>query len=709
MEKPVGMDVDTAAAAAAAEGAAAPAAGSGPLKRRLTEESSRIFRVRDHGESTGIQAPGEVPLSQVQEEVFQSRARQPGNAANTGQYPITATQVGMPFLGDAVNYEGKKEDEAETEGKLRDLYRVHEADDDDDGIDLSFKENPNRPILLGNHIWEPDPNAPVPPLPAAAAAANPARKPPKKFRTWGDSAKQNIKARQRMAEIFILLNEILSISGQNLETIVAITLLLCYGLKFFKHIIDKLNHYKDIPVKLSGSPDISPAKFGGKWTGGFNDVDKVVIQSADELMDQYAAQLKSQPSLPAAINSFTESPEGLESLVGELEGIEQQCRYFESRGPSQLLEILMEGLVTPNKGRTPATSRDPNILKTNYNVNIGKGISHLEAIKSAGDSREITPFDILTDEIRLGNAAAGGGGASQLLSILVTRIQKAEQGGFNLSREIIKSFLLSKMLVVAPSELISGLEETMGREERVEQDKLKREERRMPSAKYDQLFPVELGKKTSKLLNKNKAFRDELLRNYSDGKLTRDQLIDELRSIKGFTELYDEEQDQKMKEAEQRIGAQRRAMALMNLGYMGETPPGGANEFLRKKGEGWSMEDLMAQRLHLLGEEAAKAKRARDETQTEESEGKIQKRKSGDKSGAKKKKKKKPIQTKKQKKKPSKRETMAQRSRRLRKQRESRKRKQKKNEKKSKKKNRTNRKRNDRVIRMGDSLEIHYN
>jgi hypothetical protein len=75
----------------------------------------------------------------------------------------------------------------------------------------------------------------------------------------------------------------------------------------------------------------------------------------------------------------------------------------------------------------------------------------------------------------------------------------------------------------------------------------------------------------------------------------------------------------------------------------------------------------------------------------------------------KKKKKKKPIQTKKQKKKPSKRETKAQRSRRLRKQRESRKRKQKKNEKKSKKKNRTNRKKNDRTIRIGDSVEIHYN
>lgn len=74
----------------------------------------------------------------------------------------------------------------------------------------------------------------------------------------------------------------------------------------------------------------------------------------------------------------------------------------------------------------------------------------------------------------------------------------------------------------------------------------------------------------------------------------------------------------------------------------------------------------------------------------------------------KKKKKKKPIQTKKQKK-PSKRETKAQRSRRLRKQRESRKRKQKKNEKKSKKKNRTNRKKNDRTIRIGDSVEIHYN
>lgn len=74
----------------------------------------------------------------------------------------------------------------------------------------------------------------------------------------------------------------------------------------------------------------------------------------------------------------------------------------------------------------------------------------------------------------------------------------------------------------------------------------------------------------------------------------------------------------------------------------------------------------------------------------------------------KKKKKKKPIQTKKQKK-PSKRETKAQRSRRLRKQRESRKRKQKKNEKKSKKRNRTNRKKNDRTIRIGDSVEIHYN
>jgi hypothetical protein len=72
------------------------------------------------------------------------------------------------------------------------------------------------------------------------------------------------------------------------------------------------------------------------------------------------------------------------------------------------------------------------------------------------------------------------------------------------------------------------------------------------------------------------------------------------------------------------------------------------------------------------------------------------------------KKKKKPILTKKQKK-PSKGETKAQRSRRLRKQRESRRKKRKKIEKDSKKKNRTNRKKKDRVIKIGDSVEIHYN
>ena len=63
---------------------------------------------------------------------------------------------------------------------------------------------------------------------------------------------------------------------------------------------------------------------------------------------------------------------------------------------------------------------------------------------------------------------------------------------------------------------------------------------------------------------------------------------------------------------------------------------------------------------------------------------------------------------KKKRKKPSKKETMAQRSRRLKKQRESRKRKKKKKERKSKKRNRTNKK-NDRTIRIGDSVEIHYN
>lgn len=69
--------------------------------------------------------------------------------------------------------------------------------------------------------------------------------------------------------------------------------------------------------------------------------------------------------------------------------------------------------------------------------------------------------------------------------------------------------------------------------------------------------------------------------------------------------------------------------------------------------------------------------------------------------------KKKPVQTKKRKK-SSKRETKAERTRRLRKKRESRKKKQVKKEKKSKKRNRTNRTR-DRVIRIGDSVEIHYN
>lgn len=64
---------------------------------------------------------------------------------------------------------------------------------------------------------------------------------------------------------------------------------------------------------------------------------------------------------------------------------------------------------------------------------------------------------------------------------------------------------------------------------------------------------------------------------------------------------------------------------------------------------------------------------------------------------------------KKKQKKPSKRETKAQKSGRLRKQRESRRKKRKKIEKESKKKNRTNRKKKDRVIRIGDSVEIHYN
>ena len=73
------------------------------------------------------------------------------------------------------------------------------------------------------------------------------------------------------------------------------------------------------------------------------------------------------------------------------------------------------------------------------------------------------------------------------------------------------------------------------------------------------------------------------------------------------------------------------------------------------------------------------------------------------------KKKKKPIRTEKRKK-PSKKETKAQRERRLRKRKESRRKERQKKEKKSKKKNRTNRnKRKDRTIRIGDSVEIHYN
>ena len=75
----------------------------------------------------------------------------------------------------------------------------------------------------------------------------------------------------------------------------------------------------------------------------------------------------------------------------------------------------------------------------------------------------------------------------------------------------------------------------------------------------------------------------------------------------------------------------------------------------------------------------------------------------------KKKKKKKPIQTKKRKK-PSKKETNAQRERRLRKRKESRRKEREKKEKKSKKRNKTNRNnRKDRTIRIGDSVEIHYN
>jgi len=87
---------------------------------------------------------------------------------------------------------------------------------------------------------------------------------------------------------------------------------------------------------------------------------------------------------------------------------------------------------------------------------------------------------------------------------------------------------------------------------------------------------------------------------------------------------------------------------------------------------------------------------------------KIVKKQTMKKKAGKQKHKKKPIKTKKGKK-SSKRETDTERTKRLRKQRESRKRKKKKKEKKSTKKNRTNRKKNDRVIRIGDSVEIHYN
>jgi hypothetical protein len=539
-----------------------------------------------------------------------------------------------------------------------------------------------------------------------------------KKRGYYDPDKINVRTREKIYRLFILLfTEFSGIPGDigSPKNILALTLLLSYGSKFFEGIIkgltemlktESLNRHAIDPH--AGIPSIS------------KNFDLSATQYVRVKADVQQLLSESTAKISKHLES-TQSPESTESNAyfhSLISPFSLEIISPDSIAPlsDQLTSILEWGVVVPGKA-SKSTSKSPTLLEEHDAVERGIGFSTTAPMKIAFEKSgeepvDSGPFALLKNEIELD---IGREYLVNLLGMLNTD---------GLSDKLIDLFVLFSILQNQHKmKIINSLGEISPRRLQTSEG---RKGRPMPKINSDEFILGFLGinydSNAYKTIQAHLKGPEKNKRKYEyntkiwglylngDPEIAIEWLNE---NIDGFREAHEKDKAEKMDEMDEKTDLWYRNDP--NSPWIPVSPA----VFFDTSEYGYKTPEEIYRALFPSQAADSRIKRLRTgdwwpdsvKVQEEKSDNEVkmeEPRAAFSKKKKKKKKKKKPIQTKKQKK-PSKRETKAQRSRRLRKQRESRKRKQKKKEKKSKKKNRTNRKKNDRTIRIGDSVEIHYN
>jgi hypothetical protein len=514
-----------------------------------------------------------------------------------------------------------------------------------------------------------------------------------------DPNRINVRTREKIYELFLFLfeksNKFSDPHGVVMnepKNILALTLLLSYGSRFFNCIIVWLTTMLEGEFNIKAAIDphaetpiisrrfrLSPNQF----VRGVSDVERLLSETKDKIEaeadaenTEYFASLKTDVTIQQGDNPW----------------------------PEQLIAILDWGVVVHGKA-SKATYQDPSLLAENDHVNRGVMVAQLTPMKiglEGIDGKPVYsgPFALAEREIELEPnlfvyllRVLNGGLSDKLIGLFVL---------YSILSYEHKMKIINSLEVIPPRQL-----QTPEGEKGLSIPQINSDEFLLPFLGMD--FKSEAYKAIKKDLNdkeKRQQYNEKIWGLYFMGEpiLAIEWLN---KNIKGFKAAYELDEKKKIEVMHGKA----------DLWYKeredGPWLPVSPEVFVDNSKDGYKTPEEIFRAL-FQGQSAIETKKALKNRDKDGRWGPVLWGKKGVKAAfskkkKKKKKKKKPIRTEKRKK-PSKKETKAQRERRLRKQKESRRKERQKKEKKSKKKNRTNRKkRKDRTIRIGDSVEIHYN
>jgi hypothetical protein len=533
--------------------------------------------------------------------------------------------------------------------------------------------------------------------------------------SFHDRVKINIETRGKMYDLFILLNDKYNgqLSRRELETkdILALTLVLCYGINFFNNIIEMVGRIERGEEILETSG----------WTMGDTidphrklEWDKILINTNQEknevidLLSESESEIRRSCGQADISNLFPVVPD-LSNLIQE-----DVAPFSE-----QLSAILNWGLICHAKSSPASKTLSPSMVEPNIEVNRGVATASLGPLRYASEAAgEVStsghPFALLKGELE----ASDGN-----IDLVISKLHG------NFSDKFINSFVLFSIWNSAIQGLVLARQQSLEIPDRREKTKEGGDGKPTIPVNLDDFLPAYLGidsdSEAYQILKGTKKYKLNSLwaPAYISGKPPDELIINLKDTIGGFGAAYDKHMAAKMAQVADRVELWEGGREHLEPNYVGYNPVDGFNAkfpsqalqyriqaMKRTPGATWGPVPGM----DVVGAEMGIAEMdvsggfpgttGPGDMDTDVELSAFRKKK-------KKKKKKKPIRTRNRgkHKKPSKRETLAERTMRLRRKKQSRKRKQEKKEKKSKKRNRTNRKKNDRTIRIGDSVEIHYN